>query len=537
MGPAPLPEVKPPIANTPPMGDNPALGAPVGMRRLTRREYANSIAALVGEPLNASDLSLAPENTDSLFGNDFKQQTPSGTLIDGAENLAERAVTRLLAADRRAALTAAFLPCKPTGPADMACLQTFVERFGRRALRRPLAADEVAFFVGRGLERAKVDNDFFRGVELGARVLLQDPEFLYRVEIGDAAGTGVVKLTSHEVASRLAFLLWEGPPEDAPGVNLAGLADAGKLRTRQEVEAVARAMLGVQRAQAQILRFHGLWMGYEEMAATNPARRESAALIERSLGTTAARATRPWLDIFRSTETFVNAALAKTYGLVFPAGTMGFAWVPYGTSPRKGIVSHQVILSKGSEDEATTQIHRGKHLLETFFCKPVPPLTDELRKQVAMANLPTATGNACKIDVAQARLDTSTLCSACHRLIESAGFGLENYDGTGALRTTEPMKPACSIGGEGEILGVGRFKGLTGGDGLPGLADLMVTSGAIERCGVSQYFRFAMGGEEADGAAPIDALTQIFRGSNHDFQQLVVAQVGSEVFRYRKEEK
>ncbi len=517
-----------PLSGPPPADDNPTLGTVSGARRLTNREYANTVAQLLGERLTESDMALYPENVASIYGNDYQQQTPSRTLIDGAETLGERLAAKAVTAAGREA----FVGCRPAMAADATCMTTFLRAFGRRVLRRPVRADEVQFFLPRALARATADNDFYRGVEFLVRTLLQDLEFLYRIEAGQQVSPGIAKLTSHEVATRLSYLLWEGPPEDATGLPLAKLADEGKLRTRQEVRDAAQIMLAQTRGQAQLRRFHALWMGYDFLSTADAARVESSALVDRILFKD--RGKRPWVDLFRIEESYVNEALAKQYGMTWPAGTRGYAWVPYGATPRKGVVSHASVLSHGVADEETSQIHRGKFALETFFCIDVPELTDELRMRIAMTPLPPSTGSDCKIDRARSRLDPSTLCSGCHRLLEPAGFGLENYDAAGRYRTQEPTT-GCSILGVGEILGVGKFKGLGGGNGLPGMGDLMVDSQAVDSCGVKQYFRFAMGRYEADETAQIDALAGRFRQGRHDFTAMVLDLVSSEAFRYQKE--
>jgi hypothetical protein len=334
------------------------------------------------------------------------------------------------------------------------------------------------------------------------------------------------------VAARLSYLLWSAPPEDAAGLPLAQLADEGKLRTRQEVHAAARTMLSQARGQAEVRRFHALWMGYDFLPASDPGRVETGALVDRIVFRE--KATRPWIDLFRSSETYVNEALARQYGLPWQTGTRGYAWVPYGTSPRKGVVSHATVLSHGVDDEEHSQIYRGKFVLGTFFCIDVPELTDELREQISMTKLPPSTGSNCKIDQAAPRLDSRTLCAGCHRLLEPAGFGLENYAATGAYRTHEPTT-GCAIRGEGEVPGVGKFKGLGGGDGLPGLGDLLVDSKTVDACGVKQFFRFAMGRHTVAESEQLDALTGRFRSGGHKFDSMVLDLVSSEAFRYRKE--
>ena len=60
--------------------------------------------------------------------------------------------------------------------------------------------------------------------------MLQDPEFLYRIEVGAPTATaGVAKLDQFELASRLSFLIWGSTPDDT----LAAEARAGALETEE----------------------------------------------------------------------------------------------------------------------------------------------------------------------------------------------------------------------------------------------------------------------------------------------------------------
>src|SRR5262249_36331845 len=153
--------------------------------------------------------------------------------------------------------------CTPTGIADRGCMTSFVTRFGRRALRRPLRPEESTALVEAAMREAAelvptsdgLRQDFYRGVELVGRVLLQDPEFLYRIEFGLPEGTpGIVKLTPHEIASRLSFLLWGKPPQDGSGLKLSALADSGQLSEQQQVVDAARSMLAASFYNAQAMR-------------------------------------------------------------------------------------------------------------------------------------------------------------------------------------------------------------------------------------------------------------------------------------------
>lgn len=513
---------------TPPdPGDNLTLASVSGARRLTRREYANTAAALLGAPLSDANMALYPENPATVFANRYQDQVPSRPLVDGAETLAERMSAMLLAPARRDA----FVGCRPSGTQDAACARDFLRRFGRRVWRRPVRPEEEQLVVGKAIAFAGAEGDFYRGIELIVRALLQDPEFLHRIEIGDPSAPDVRKLTPHEVATRLAYLFWEAPPEDRMELPIATLADRGQLRAREQVREAARTMLASAAGQTQLKRFHALWMRYDDQPATEPGRMETDALVDRIV--LKEKAQRTWLDLFTFGETYVNRDLAVRYGLPPPAS--GQRWVPYGGTPRKGLLSHGGVMDKTGDEDEVAQIFRGKFVLETFACIDVPE--PDAATLMLIGSTPPAPGR-CKSDRSRARMAPGTCSGACHLLIESAGMGLDNFDSAGAFRTVEPADATCSISGDGEILGVGKFNGLVGKGGLPGMADLLISSRRIDSCGVKQLLRFTFGrdkGDETAGdAALLDAMLGKFRDGRHSFEGLVLDLASSEAFRYRK---
>src|SRR5688572_27759164 len=103
-----------------------------GARRLTAIEYRNTVFDLVGVDVTDAELVL-PTDDRAPFDNDFTRQTSSQALIDGADLLAGEIAVQVVADP---ALREKAVSCTPGGPTDEACFRTFVEEFGRRALRR-----------------------------------------------------------------------------------------------------------------------------------------------------------------------------------------------------------------------------------------------------------------------------------------------------------------------------------------------------------------------------------------------------------------
>ncbi|HET6585219.1 MAG TPA: DUF1592 domain-containing protein [Nannocystaceae bacterium] len=488
-----------------------------GVRRLTRYELDNTLRDILLDDTRPAS-QLLPEDPRVPFDNDYTMQLPSQPLVESIEILAEEAAQRLVAdADRMATVVG----CAPTGTADEECMRSFVERFGRLALRRSLAAAEVDDYVALGLDFAGQSDDFAVGVEVVVRTLLQDFEFVYRVEIGTEidAQPGVFRLAPHEVATRLSYFVWGSTPD----VALLDAAESGELDEPEGIRAVAATMLADPRARDHVDRFHSLWLGYAELPhppeLTNAMRRETAALVERVVFDEQSS----WLDIFTADETYVNTLLATHYGLPAPAG--GEGWVPYGDSGRMGLLSHGSFLSVASSVMDTSPTKRGKLIREQLLCTPIPPPPPDVD-----ADSPPGEGEpVCKTDRYEEHRQGT--CAGCHAQMDLVGFGLENYDRAGVYRTHDDGLPECTISGDGEIVGVGPFHGPAG------LAQLLVDEGLVHGCVTQQLYRFAIGRELDDDDAPfVSSLVTSFPESGYRFDQLVLDIVSHEAFSFRREE-
>jgi hypothetical protein len=486
-----------------------------GITRLSRAEYRSTVQDLLGVDLG-SDVELLPADSFTPFDNDYTLQTPSTALIEGLQALAERAVTAALADP---SLRAALVGCTPSSPDDATCLGDFIRRFGRRALRRPLADDEVQRYQ-RFQSFASASGDFHTAVSMIARAMLQDMEFIYRVELGEPiAGQAAFRLDDFETATRLSYLLWGQNPDE----ELLDRAAAGELRSDAGVRAAAERMLDDERGKRRIERFHALWLGYDTLPhapeLNGAMRRETDALLRRVVFDEQ----RPWLDLFSADETFVNGALGALYGLPVASGA-DFAWVRYPTQERRGILSHGSLLSNGVRGTDTSPTRRGKFVSERLACTPIPPPPDDVN---ADEPPPDVSGQNCKADRYEAHR-TQTRCAGCHALMDGIGFGLENYDARGAYRNADEGKPECEIDGMGELQGKGAFSGPAE------LASLLAGSGDLTRCLIQRLFQLGVGRDPLPADMPLlAALADRGGGPELQLRQLLLDWVSSEGFRIR----
>src|ERR1041384_4694548 len=185
----------------------PGSPGPRVLRRLTVGEFGASIrdlfadkAAPVAEVFN--DLEVLGFRVDSseLRVKDLN----ADQLMTNAEAVASWAVTSKLQQLQQLATCSSV---------DANCANLFVKNFGRKAFRTALADGDAR--VANYSKLFMAEASFAEGASTVITAMLQSPYFLYRSELGAPGGSGdTITLTSHEVASSLAYLLTGTTPDD-----------------------------------------------------------------------------------------------------------------------------------------------------------------------------------------------------------------------------------------------------------------------------------------------------------------------------------
>jgi len=489
-------------------------------RRLSRAEIDATVRDLLGDTTNPAGRILA-EDEYTPFDNDYTRQKPSAALIDALEATADDIATRVLAPANRSRIVA----CTPSGPGDAACFRQVIETVGRRLFRRPLSNDEVTAYLGLQSfateNNPSVPHDFYTAVGLMLRSMLQDPEFLYRIETGTPTGDpGVLRLSGYEIATRLSYLLVGSAPDD----RLLDLAKADSLTQPEQRRAEATRLLADPRARDQVHRFHAMWLGYRAipggadlLAAFNA---ETTALIDKVVFDQPSS----YLDLFSSSQTYVNNLLADQYGLPRPAG--GAGWVPYGTTGRAGVLSHGAVLAAFSKFSDTSPTQRGIFVQTRLLCNTVMPPP----ANVNVDQPPPATASACKLDRYAAHRSSAS-CASCHANLDPIGTGLEQYDIGGKFRTHDDGHPECALDGAGALPGYGTFKGPAE------LGQRLIASGRLERCFLEHLLRYAVGrGLYPSEQGEVDTLASAFAASHDSLTETLLGYVASDRFALRQED-
>lgn len=498
---------------------------PAPIRRLTRFEYNATVRDLLGDTSEPAKNFPAEEEAYGFTNNaNVMGVTPvlAEQYLAAAERLALRAVSR-----------PEFLPACNVGAAgEASCARAFIEKFGLRAFRRPLSADEANDFQAVFAEGLAQTESYGGGIRFVIAAMLQSPAFLYRIELAEApvdATAKVVPLGQYELASRLSYLFWGSMPDDA----LFDAAAHGELATKEQIEAQARRMLKDRRAEQMVSHFHKEWLGLSGITSIlkdttvypefSPELRDDLA---RETDTFLAEVF--WRDgtlesFFSAPYTFVNDRLAKLYGLPAPVGS-GFVKVDTTGAHRFGFLTQASFLALNAKSNQPSPIHRGKFVREKLLCDLLPPPPNN----IVIKPPDVKPGSTSRERFEQHTKDAS--CRQCHQLMDPIGFGFEHYDGIGKYRTEEAGKP---VDANGEFVSTQDLDGTF--VGVPELAKKLGTSQQVADCVVTQWFRFGYGRtEQNEDACTMDRLRKSFAAANHDVRELLVQLALTDSFRYRR---
>lgn len=492
------------------------------LRRLTQEQYATAVHDLLGESVLVSR-SLEP---DTRVAGSFSVGAAQTALSSrGVEQYQSRAYEVAEQVLRDPARRAAVMPCAPTGEADRACAETAVRALGRRLWRRPLTQDEVTAVAAVGLDAASTLHDFHRGMEYALAALLTSPEFLYRVELGapDASDPSRWRFTPHELASRLSFFLWNGPPDEA----LLTAADDGTLATDAGLRAQVRRMLDDARARRGLRAFVSDWLQLDRLddlqkdgavftsysADVAPAAREETLrgferlVFDRDVDVR---------DVMTTRETFVNRKLASIYNVRAPSLTDFALTTLPASGPRVGLLGQTSVLALYAHPTSTSPTLRGRFVRETLLCQTIdlPPVNVNTALPEPSPQLRTL-----RERLTQHRADPS--CAGCHARLDNIGYGFENFDGIGRYRVTEN---GAMINAAGDLDG-GFFTD------LPGLARQVHDHPDLPRCVVRRVYRWAYGRVEGAGEArEVARLGAVFEADGYRLRALLEAVATSPAF-------
>jgi hypothetical protein len=432
--------------------------------RLDHDQYQRTIFDLLGVSTDYGE-HLAPDTTIDGFSNDAEALIVSGLLADQYRDAAEDLAS--------VADIAGMLTCVPLEGEMTQCAATFIEEFGTRAFRRPIAGDEITTYLDLWANIAEEDG-FFEGLRWVVAGMLQSPHFLYRSELGTAASEGMYTLTDWEIASELSYLIWGTMPDEA----LFAAAQDGALHTEDQIREQVDRMMADERALETTASFIDAWLQLDRittLARVGWSAELQSAMTEQTHETVKelARTNQTLEDLMLSPSTYLPEALATHYG----AASSG--WVEQDGETYGGLLTHGSMLTVYALGDGSSPVHRGVAVRERMLCEELPPPPPNLDTSPPAADAGGTTREKYEVH------SSLPECASCHILIDPIGFGFEHYDHLGRWRTEEVGQP---VDASGDLDGIAFT-------GAPELSELLVEDPRFRTCFIQTWRRWGMGAE------------------------------------------
>jgi len=311
----------------------------------------------------------------------------------------------------------------------MADAERLLRQFVWHAYRRPTDEADVKRFLPVVRSALKKGNTFTDAMIAAYTAVLCSPEFIY---LEEKPG----RLDDYALASRLAFFLWNSPPDD----ELRRCAEKKQLHEPDVLRAQTERLLADPKSRRFVDAFLDYWLELRKITATAPdANLYSDYYLDDLLTESALEETRlffaellrddlPARNVVASDFTMLNERLAAHYGLPKVEGVALRRQSLPKDSVRGGFMTQAAVLKVTANGTTTSPVLRGAWIMERILGQKPPPQP---------ASVPAIDPDIRGAVTIRQQLDkhrTLETCNACHAKIDPAGFALENFDVMGGWR-------------------------------------------------------------------------------------------------------
>lgn len=375
------------------------------------------------------------------------------------------------------------------------CVSEFVKNAGLKFFRQPIdSIDQARLETLFNTVASFEDSDREDAAKAVLRALMQSPQFLYRLERETEGGQSVRLLNGYELASRLAFFLWQSSPDDqlldfAASVEQNGFNEAA-LRTQVE------RMLADEKVSRTRTAF---WLDYtlSSTSALLGASPQVAEELRRSVVETALRVSgnngveSPLQDLFTTTDWILTPQLAQNLGLA----PLGEGYRVYDTAnlpQRAGLLTHPGFIANiGS----TSFVGRGVILTERVLCREIQPPPPGIQNEIDQTAEETL--DYTPKQASDYRFGLGGVCKACHSTFEPIAFAFEQFDVLGNHSTQDDKGR--------DLFASGYLQTKSGGVGpsyqnAPELMQILANSEETSECFSRNMMKFAIGRSYASHA-------------------------------------
>jgi hypothetical protein len=521
-----LPEANPCTSNAP---------GPRKLWRLSASAFTASIHSIFNDTSNAAPVATVFSDPAVLgFSVDANallvQDLNASQLEDNAEAVAAWA--------GQSGQLNQFASCanSTTGSPSSSCATSFIQAFGRAAFRTTLASSDPRIASYTKIFMLGSSNS--DGAQAVVSAMLQSPYFLYRSELGTAAGANTFTLTPYEVASELAYTL-TGTTPDSTLLSAADSVAAGNLSMSNMIDQQAMRLVasGTASNAVAVMGFMNGWLGLPRLFTTahdatvyqisstvqSEMQTESQDLIMEAFNGTGTLG-----SLLTADHSWLNGDLASYYGISGVSGST-FQSVKYAgkTSRDPGLLATGTILNGYARPDADSPTQRGHLIRSRMLCQPIPPPPPGLNTTFMPSSTVETTRDHFINEHEQGQ------CAGCHKAMDWIGFAFENYDGWGRYRTTDnglPTDDTAVIYGDPQ----GNDDHVMGLSGAGSLSAFLAGSDDVTHCMQRYWTYFTYGSSSwAQDGCTYDAVYNESKSSGFSLKSTLMAIIHAPSFTTR----
>ncbi len=431
------------------------------IHRLSNTEYNNTVRDLLFTSMTPADGFQSTSIGGSGFSNESTNLTVSNQTVMDFAAAAEKLANEVLASKGQA--TGAYnqiLACPAAVNPSPACIQKTVQSFSERAFRHPITTSGPGNDLDALMKVWSGGGSVEESMHDLILAVLIDPRFVFNYSDNPAALSPGAKyaLSSYEFASRLSYFLWQSMPDDT----LRKAAGDGSLNNPTGLKQQIQRMLKDPKSNALADVLRREWANLSQLdtasfpdidAVTMASIRQETQLFIQDM----IQNDLSLLTLINGSHTFVNKSLAAYYGWNIPAANSdSFVRVETPQADRRGILGQAgLLIVHGGSGSYTHPVQRGRFVAASMFCDAPPP---------PPPGIPTING-AIEGGTMRDRLKQHTAsasCIGCHKVMDTVGLGLENFDMKGRWRTNYSDSRQLPIDATGQLEGGAFFNSPSG---------------------------------------------------------------------------
>lgn len=340
-----------------------------------------------------------------------------------------------------------------------------VHDFATRAYRRPVTAAEETALMEVYTKAQASGRSFRDSIKDALQVALTSPQFLFLLET--SATPSPEPLDNFELASKLSYFLWNGPPDR----KTLQLASSGLLAKQLDTE--VDRMISDKRFSRFVNEFASQWLSLDKFQVLEADRKrypnltrdtrtelkqEPVEFVQYLI-----RNNLPVKNLISSDFVVANETVASYYDLGAKTES-GFNFVAFshGRPDLGGVLTQSSILAGLSDGRESNPVKRGAWLARKIIAEPPadpPPNVPALKEDEKGLTL-------------RQRLEQHRnvpACKQCHLKIDPWGVALEEYD-AGGRKKQQAVDARSTLPDQTEVSGLDDLKRYLGEDRIDQVA-------------------------------------------------------------------